>query len=53
MSQQKLFLIKTEKEAADWIEMDDNFTKMAAMGRRFQMGDLYDYHTDNVLSSKL
>jgi hypothetical protein len=33
--------------------MDDNFIKMAAMGRRFQMGDLYDYHTDNILTSKL
>jgi len=33
--------------------MEDNFTKMAAMGRRFQIGDLYDYRNDHILTGKL
>ena len=33
--------------------IERHFTKMAAMGRRFQLGDLYDYRSDNILTGKL
>jgi hypothetical protein len=32
--------------------IERHFTKMAAMGRRFQLGDLYDYRTDQILEGK-
>lgn len=28
---------------------DDGLIKMAALGRRFQLGTLYDYRTDNII----
>ena len=33
--------------------IERHFTKMAAMGRRFQLGDLYDYRNDQLLTGKL
>ena len=33
--------------------IERHFTKMAAMGRRFQLGDLYDYLNDQLLTGKL
>lgn len=32
--------------------MEQRVIKMAALGRRFQIGDLYDYRSDRILNSK-
>ena len=33
--------------------MEKNVTKMAALGRRFQIGDLYDYRSDRILPGNI
>ena len=33
--------------------IERHFTKMAAIGRSFQLGDFYDYRSDNILTGKL
>ena len=37
----------------DYPGIERHFTKMAAIGRSFQLGDLYDYRSDNILTGKL
>lgn len=40
-------------EEEDMESDEESFIKMPALGRRFQLGDFYDYRNDNILSGKI
>ena len=48
-----LIIRKKKVTMTDHQGIERHFTKMAAIGRSFQLGDLYDYRSDNILTGKL